>query len=134
MRISLKFDWKSRTSSKIKIYSFDQRDRNFVDKTFDEFHEQNRLFWIIDSTSFSYSAFVVWKNVDDEKKNKIIVNIRELNVITQSNVYFLSLQIDIISIVRNCFFISIVNAFFFFYQWRVHSNDKHKLTVVTHRD
>ena len=62
------------------------------------------------------------------------MNIRELNAITQSDVYFLSLQIDIISVVRNCSFISIVNASTFFYQWRVHSNDRHKLTVVTHRD
>ena len=114
MRIFLKFDWESRINSKIKIYSFDQRDRNLVDKTFDEFHEQNRLSWIIDSTSFNYSTFVVWKNVDDEKKNKIMINIRELNAITQSDVYFLSLQIDIISIVRNCSFISIVDASVFF--------------------
>ena len=82
MRISLKFDWKSRIISKIKIYSLDQRDRNLVDKTFDELHQQDRLSWIIDSTSFSYSAFVIWKNVDDEKKNRIIIDIRELNVIT----------------------------------------------------
>ena len=134
MRISLKFDWENRIISKIKIYSLDQRDKNLIDKTFDEFHQQNRLSWIIDSTSFNYSAFVIWKNVDDEKKNKVIINIRELNVITQSNVYFLLLQIDIIFIVRNCFFISIVNASIFFYQWRVHSNDRYKFTVVTHRN
>ena len=77
---------------------------------------------------------MIWKNVDDEKKSKIIINIRELNVITQSNVYSLSLQIDIIFVVRNCSFISVVDASIFFYQWRVHSNDRHKLTVVTHRD
>ena len=43
MRISLKFDWESRIINKIKIYSFDQRDRNLIDKIFDEFHQQNRL-------------------------------------------------------------------------------------------
>ena len=114
MSIFLKFDWKSQINNKIKIYSLDQRDKNLIDKTFDDFHEQNRLFWIIDLTSFNYSTFVVWKNVND-KKSKIIVNIRELNAITQSNVYFLLLQIDIIFVVRNCFFISIVNASIFFY-------------------
>ena len=134
MRISLKFDWESRVISKIKIYSLDQRDRNLVDKTFDELHEKDRLSWTTDSTSFNYSTFVVWKNVDNEKKSKVVVNIRELNVITQSDIYSLSLQIDIIFVVRNCSFISIVNASTFFYQWRVHSNDKHKLIVVTHRD
>ena len=33
------------------------------------------------------------------RKNRIVVNIRDLNVITQFNVYLLSLQIEIISIV-----------------------------------
>ena len=115
MRIFLKFDWKIRINDKIKIYFFDQRDKNFVDKTFDEFHEQERLSWINDFTFFNYSTFCVWKNVDDEKRNRIIVNIHDLNAITQSNVYSLSLQIDIILIVLNCSFISIVDASTFFY-------------------
>ena len=40
----------------------------------------------------------------------------------------------IISVVKNCFYITVVNAFVFFYQWRVHSDDRHKLTVMSHRD
>ena len=40
----------------------------------------------------------------------------------------------IISIVKNCSYITVVNAFVFFYQWRVHSDDRHKLIVVSHRN
>ena len=53
---------------------------------------------------------------------------------TLSNVYFISLQIDIIQIVNDCQFISLINCAEFFYQWRVHFVDKHKLTVVSHRE
>ena len=116
------------------MYSFDQRDKNLVDKIFDELHEQKRFSWINDFILFNYSTFCVWKNVDDEKKNKVVINIRDLNAITQSNVYSLSLQIDIIFAIRNCLFISVVDASIFFYQWRVHSNDRHKLIVVIHRE
>ena len=35
---------------------------------------------------------------------------------------------------QNCTHISIIDCFDFFYQWRVHSSDRHKLTIVTHRE
>ena len=35
---------------------------------------------------------------------------------------------------HNCTFIFIVNCINFFYQWRVYSNDRHRLTVVIHRE
>ena len=80
------------------------------------------------------SSFCVWKNVDDEKKNRVVVNIKDLNVITQFDAYSLSLQTNIIIAVRDCEYISIIDCSTFFYQWRVHSNDRHKLTVVNHRE
>ena len=134
MRISLRTDWENKISGKTKMYFLEAKDRVLVDKTFDELHDLDRLFWINESTSFSYSMFCVWKNVNEERKNRVVVDIRELNVITQSNVYSLSLQMKIISVVKNCLYITVVNAFVFFYQWRVHSDDRHKLTVVSHRD
>ena len=92
------------------------------------------MLWTNIFTFFNYSTFCVWKkNVVDENKNKVIIDIRELNVITISNVYFLSLQSDIIVFLQNCFYISLIDASIFFYQWRVHSDDRHKLIVVTHK-
>ena len=61
------------------------------------------------------------------------MNIRKFNVITISNVYSLSLQSDIIIVVRNCSYISLINVFVFFYQWRVHFNNQHKFIVMIHK-
>ena len=64
----------------------------------------------------------------------MIVDIRSLNVISQFDSYSLSLQSDIIQAVQKCRFISVIDCVSFFYQWRVHSNDRHKFTVVIHRE
>ena len=134
MRISLKFDWETRVFDKIKIYSLKVKNRELVDKTFDELHRIDKLFWTNESTFFSYSIFCVWKTVEEERKDKVIVDIRDFNVITQSNVYSLSLQTNILTLIRDCKYIFVIDYFAFFYQWRVHSTDRHKLIVMSHRD
>ena len=68
-----------------------------------------------------------------KKKDRVIVDIRDFNFITKLNAYSLSLQTNILIFVRKCKFISIIDCVNFFYQWRVHSNDKHKLIVMSHR-
>ena len=135
MRISLKFDWKSRVSNKIKMYSLDAKNRALIDETFDNLHVVDKMCWINEFTFFFYSMFCVWKlDVDNQRKNRIVIDIRNLNVIIQSNVYLLSLQNEIIMIVRNCDYIFVIDCSVFFYQWRVHSSNRHKLTVVNHRN
>ena len=134
MRISLKIDWESRISDKTKIYSLDAQDKTFVDAIFDQLHEIEKLSWTENSTSFSYFVFCVWKIVNDERKSRVIVNIWDLNVITQSDVYSLSRQTKMIFVVMNCQYITIIDCSTFFYQWRVHSTNKHKLIVVSHRE
>ena len=96
MRIFLKSDWKSRISEKVKVYSLGLRDRKLVDETFDEFHRTGKLSWTIESIFFNYFLFCVWKNTADDKKKWVVINIRGLNAITQSNVYSLFLQSNII--------------------------------------
>ena len=134
MKISLKSDWKKRVSKKTKMYSLNAKNKKLIDKIFDDLYRTDRMFWINQSTSFFYFCFCVWKNVDDEKKNRVIIDIRNLNVITQSDAYSLSLQTDIIIAMRNCDYISIIDCSAFFYQWRIHSNDRHKFTVVSHKN
>ena len=134
MRISLKFDWETRVFDKIKIYSLKVKNRELVDKTFDELHRIDKLFWTNESTFFSYSIFCVWKTVEEERKDKVIVDIRDFNVITQSNVYSLSLQTNILTLIRDCKYIFVIDCFAFFYQWRVHSTNRHKLIVMSHRN
>ena len=134
MRLSLKFDWKSKVKDKIKIYSLNVRNKTVVDDTFNKLQAQERFSWTKKITSFSYSCFVIWKNSFEKKKSRVMIDIRNLSAILQSNVYSLSLQNDIIQTVQECAFISIINCFSFFYQWRMHSNDRHKFTIVLHRE
>ena len=82
MRILLKTNWKNKIFEKTKMYLLKTKDRALVDKTFDELHDLNRLFWINESISFNYSMFCVWKNVNEERKSRVVVDIRKLNVIT----------------------------------------------------
>ena len=133
MKISLKSDWKKRVSKKTKMYSLNAKNRKLMNKIFDDLHRIDRMFWTNQSTSFFYSCFCVWKSVDDEKKNRVIVDIRNLNVITQFDAYSLSLQTNIIIAMRDCDYISIIDCSIFFYQWRIYFNDRHKLTVVNHK-
>ena len=134
MKIFLKFDWKIKVSKKAKVYSLDQKNRNLMNDIFDQLHRDDKLFWIIEFTSFSYFLFCVWKIIPkDEKKERVIVDIRKFNAITQSNAYSLFLQSDIIQLIASCSYIIIINAASFFYQWRVHSDDRHKFIVINHR-
>ncbi len=133
MRIPLKTDWESRIPGKAKIYPLGTKDRALVDETFDKLHEAGKLSWTEGSTPFSYPVFCVWRTIDGERKGRVVVDIRGLNAITQPDVYPLPLQTEIISAVRGCPFITVVDCSAFFYQWRVHPSDRHKLTVVSHR-
>ena len=64
----------------------------------------------------------------------MIIDIRKLNAVTQSNAYSISLQFDIIQAVNDCFFIFAIDCFKFFYQRKFHLTERHKLTVVIHRE
>jgi hypothetical protein len=134
MRISLRFDWKIRIFEKTKIYSLKTKNKKLVDQIFDDLHAKKRLKYTTESTSFSYSVFVVWKMINDQKKNRVVINIRDLNAIILFDAYSLSLQSDVISAVKECEYLSIIDCVSFFYQWRVHSSNRHKLTVISHRD
>ena len=83
---------------------------------------------------FNYFVFCVWKNVNDEKKKRIIIDIRKLNVIIQFDVYSFSLQIEMIFVVFECQYIIVIDCSAFFYQWRVHFKNRHKFTMINHRD
>ena len=132
MRISLKFDWKKSIKNKIKVYSLNLKDKAVIDETFDDLQRQNKLSWTTNATFFS--CFVIWKDFSDNRKNRVVVNVRDLNAITQLNAYSVSLQSNIIQAISDCFFISVIDCSGFFYQWKVHSTKKHKLTIIIHRE
>ena len=134
MKLSLKADWKSKIKEKAKMYFLRQRNKVVIDEIFDKLHFQKRLIWTDRDTFFSFSMFVVWRESFDNKKERIVIDIRNLNAIFQSDAYSLSLQSDIIQVVHECKFISVINCASFFYQWRVHSKDQHKFIVISHRE
>ena len=102
MKISLKFDWKNKISDKARVYSLSRKNKKLVNQTFNKLHKIDKLDWTIDFIFFNYSIFCVWKMINEKSKKRVVVDVRDLNVITQSNVYSLSLQFSIISIVLKC--------------------------------
>ena len=70
---------------------------------------------------------------DDSRKSRIVVNIRDLNKITKSNFYPLSLQLDITFAIIEFLYISTIDDNDYFHQFLVRYKDRHKLIVVSHR-
>lgn len=70
---------------------------------------------------------------DGTRKGRAVIDIRGLNAVTQTDVYPLPLQADLIGSIKGCRFLSIIDCASFFYQWRVHPSDRHKLTIISHR-
>ena len=94
--------------------------------------------YITQSTFYDYSVFVVWRIVSDsnesKKRKRVIVDIRDLNKITVTDFYFMSLQTNITSVVIDYQFISIFDVVDFFHQWLVKLTNRHKLIVISHRE
>ena len=107
-------------SNAFKIYFLKSKNRTIIDKEFDRLHVESKMSWITEFTLYDYFCFVIWKIVhvsdkSSKRKNKIIINIRELNKIFMFDAYLMTLQSDIIISVMNSFYISFMNVVFFFY-------------------
>ncbi len=93
MSIDLKSDWADKIKSN-KIYFLNLDEKVIIDETFDNLHAKEKMKWFINSTSFDYVVFVIYRTImkDDKlvRKERVVINIRELNAIIVSNVYFMS--------------------------------------------
>ena len=123
----------------VKVYSLSSKNKTIVDKKFDKLHVDEKLKWTFKSTSYEFSVFVIWRivhssNKSIEKKERVVIDIRTLNKISKFDVYFMRFQQNIISIIVDSSYISIMNDVNFFHQWRVQQSNRHKLTIVSHRD
>ena len=117
-----------------KVYNLSTADRAKLDETFDKLHEQGKMEFSKQPTEFAYPVFIVWRtSPDGTKKGRVVVDIRGLNAITESDSYPLPLQADIIALVSGHPYISVVDCVGWFHQFRVQRRDRHKLTVVSHR-
>ena len=87
-----------------------------MNKTFNTLQKQGRLGYMIKSTLFSYSVFIVWKTLSNsERKDQAIVDIRDLNNLILLDIYLVSLQLDIIAKLLEYIYLLILNTITFFY-------------------
>ena len=117
----------------VKIYSVKQKDKKIIDVTFDKLHQQGKMTWSKQLTSFSYLVFIVWKDTPKGRKGRVVIDIRELNKIADTNFYSLSLQSEIISLLLEYIYLFTIDVVGWFYQFLVTRNDRYKLIVVSHR-
>ena len=132
MSIILKSDVEVLKST--RVYSIESKNRTIIDVIFDKMHKKNKMTWIIQFTSFSFSTFVIWKDIFNDVKKRVVMNIRELNKITLTNSYSLSLQSNIISAIIDYEYINIVDVVNWFHQFNVQKTNRHKFIVISHRD
>ena len=134
LTIPLVNDWKT-AGAKLnhKVYPMGPKDRELIDETHEKLHEQGRRSWSTEPTPFGFPVFVVWRTVEGKRKGRVVVDIRGLNRITMTDSYPMPLQTDVTSAVAGCQYITTVDMASFFYQWLVKHDDRHKLSVVSHR-
>ena len=136
MLINLKSNWIDHHKIN-RVYFVDVKNQKFIDEIFDKFHKQNKIKWSNNLIFFKYFVFVMWKIVIKKKfvrKNQIVVNIRNLNQITQIDVYSMFVQTNIIVAIFECFHIFIIYVQNYFYQWIVRKKNRYKQTMITHRE
>lgn len=122
----------------MRVFRLGDEDRKKIDKEFDALHENGKMEWSTKPTPYAYPVFVVWHMMHlpgkpPTRRARMIIDIRGLNKISKFDAYPMPLQADIISSLQGCQFISLMDCAIFFHQWRVAPEDRHKLTVVTHR-
>lgn len=118
MTIPLVKNWETRYKpGQARVYTVGGKDREVIDKTFDELHNQGRLRWTDRATPFSFPCFVVWKRLTDgTRKGRVVIDTRALNHIVMPDAYPIPTQADILSALSGCPFISTIDCASFFYQ------------------
>ena len=82
---------------------------------------------------FTYPCLVVWTTkANGIRKGCTVVDIRLFNKITLSDAYLMLSQADILADLQRATHISTVDCLASFYQWRIKSNQKHQLPVLSY--
>lgn len=63
-----------------------------------------------------------------------MIDIKDLNKITETDNYLMFLQLNVISVVINFFYIFTMNEIDYFHQFFVKIINRHKLTIVSHKE
>ena len=98
MRILFRLNVKLQTST--RVYLFDVKNYEIVNKTFDKLHNQKCMTWAENHISLSYSVFIIWQDalINDKitKKEWVAIDLKNFNKIMKSNIYSIFLQTNII--------------------------------------
>jgi hypothetical protein len=116
-----------------RVYPLSPEDKKVVNKEFDRLHTEEKMSWTTQPTEYGYPVFVVWRTVNGIRKGRVVVDIRGLNKISIFDAYPMPLQSDVLAAVMGFPYISVMDCASFFHQWLVRYQDRHELTVVSHR-
>jgi hypothetical protein len=84
-------------------------------------------------TQFGFPVFVIWRLVDRKPKERVVVDLRDLNKDVIEDSYPLPKQENILSFDGGAKYLTVVDAAQLFYQWAVHPGDWDKFAVNSHR-
>jgi hypothetical protein len=137
MRIPLVEGWE-KSVQKNSVYPSPGQDKTVIDEKFDKLHAQGRLSWANTHTPSGYPVFVAWRTVNKpdgtrQPAGRPVVDLRGLNKRVEPDIYPIPTQQEIIQMVAGCQYISVVDAISFFYQWRIHPEDRRHMAVLSHR-
>ena len=109
-------DLKSNVNIKsIKIYSIEFKKQKSINDIFNKIYVDDKIIQSTQFIVFNFSIFVVWREIFNNFKNKIVVDIKNLNKITKIDIYFMLLQTNIINVVTSYNYIFIVDVVNWFY-------------------
>ena len=137
MKIPLKEGWEDRLP-KPKIYNVGKRGRDAIDRAFDPLHKQGKMAFATRHTPSAHPVFVVYRDIVDDKgnqttKERVVVDLRNLNAESVKDLYPLATQDEIIHLVKGNLLITVVDGVSFFYQWGVWPDHWERLGVISHR-
>jgi hypothetical protein len=120
MHIRLKENADSeKTKLLYKSYKIPSNERIIINTVLNKLHNQNKLEWITKPTPYIFPIFIAWrtlyKNGIPIRKSRAVLYIRKLNKTVISNIYTIPLQSDIIRIILDCKYISVIDETDFFY-------------------
>ena len=124
---------KGQQNQKIKsyIYLLSSRDREVLDKVFNELYRQGKIVYITKPTPFVYLVFVVQRIVKGQQKGRVVIDLRAFNRVTVPNNYPLLLQLEIIATLYGKKFITAIDVTSFFYQFGIYPPYRDRFTLIS---
>ncbi len=117
------------------VYFVERKKREIINSTLDKLHKKSKMRFLTQLISFSFSVFVIWRNLSDEiRKERMIMNLKDLNEMIEINSYSMKQQSEIIAVIARYSHIFIVDAIDYFHQFLVHWSNHSKFIIVSHRD